>query len=1161
MTAVEAQRGRLFDDEVVDVALVALREQLVAQQKSTTMQQLDSVCVLVADISGFTSMSEFVDAEEVQDTVNAIWRQIDRVINRWGGRVDQHVGDGIIALFGLPVPVANDAVRAVLAALDMLTEMVLFNEGVGDERPITGAFRPRAMQIRVGVHIGSVLIGQVGSAVGQTAVGETITIANQIEQVAPVGSVLVSEAVHELISPFFETEIYYGSRAADRTQILLPFATFRVHTPLRHAFAQTPEGIGTLEYRFVGRSDELNQLQMGLQLSLDNNMAQLVTVGGAAGVGKSRLAYEFERLLTLLPEELVILKGRPPQTPDAPAYALIRRVLENYLDIYAANTPGVVKRKLAVRLMERFYLDEAEVERLLPTLELFLGYRWVAAEHGAVRSDGFDAVIYLFQRLLARGTAVVLLLEDFHLADEGSYDLIDYLFQVCHDAPLFVLCLAQPGLFDKRPSWRVLDTPGRKEMALMPLSLIDSRHLLVEMLQRVEGMPIRLVEVLSNNAVGNPRDLEELLSLFGQQGVLDQSAVRWVVNMGRLLDLPSPPTVTNLMAGLLEQLPDDWRMFLQKAAVLGTVFWYEALLEVGQFIPETERVLRELIAARWLVVRTPAYLPGTLELAFRYDGLQQVVYRSIPLEDAQLYHAQMAVWLQGQPFVPTPRFLGFVAEQWEWANEQRQAVNWWRQAGWLATEDNALETAVFYYERALRLLREEVTVEIQPMRITILLEVGRVLQKQGRFLQAIEALTQAEVVAAQVADKALLLQIQLQLHMAYLHCAQGPAAVAAAKRAETTARAGLTKEEFMLTVAAQGWGYVAQGQLVAARPIARDLFTYLHENGVGLAATFARAFLALFALELGRFQQATTMAQQALTVFQQREQLLWLGMMMAVNGRIALEQWQLPAAKTHYEQLLHFARNGSFHYLSIIALNRLGQIAAYENRFAEAQNYYYRAVALAEKSLQNTQLVQLANYLGLLYLHQALNRPRSVRDMALMEGQLQEAYRWFERAIQMARSLDNKRELARAQSGLAQLFLDDHLLEEAQAQAETAVQLMEQQLKTDHSVATRLVAAGAWRVLGLVLAKAPQKKMDTAVIGEIVTADSCFQKSVALCEQAGRMADLERAWAWAGWANYLYHHDQLEQSQQLAEQAQTLLQSLGIRQEIVSLSAILAAAE
>lgn len=333
----------VLPEAVQQLALKALRDKLAAMQTGPFGQQQAEVCVLVADLSGFTSLSEFRDAEEVRDMINGVWQKLDQVIASWGGLVDKHVGDGVIALFGGANTDEDDAERAIQAALDMHLELALFNEALL-RRPNGHMPARDELRMRIGIHIGQVMFGLVGSRGEQTAVGDAVTIANELEKRAPVGGVLVSQEVLTRARPYFEVTEQETAVLAERETAVKSYSIVREKPQLfRRAQRRSPY----TETRLVGRVEEVTRLQELLQMTIERGRSRVITVMGEAGIGKTRLLYEFQRLMAVMPEDVVVFHGTLADSPAQRPYAMVRSLLVNHFDIRRRNSPGVAREVAA----------------------------------------------------------------------------------------------------------------------------------------------------------------------------------------------------------------------------------------------------------------------------------------------------------------------------------------------------------------------------------------------------------------------------------------------------------------------------------------------------------------------------------------------------------------------------------------------------------------------------------------------------------------------------------------------------------------------------------------------------------------------------------------------------------------------------------------------
>ena len=274
---------------------MALREKLAALT-SRPEQQRKLVTVLFADVSGFTAMSEKMDAEEVNEVMNALWERLDKAITDHNGYIDKHIGDAVMAIWGAKMAQENDPEQAFRAALAMQTELATFRENHNVK-----------LAMRIGINTGPVLLGEVGTTGEFTAIGDTVNVASRLEHVAPVGSILISHDTYRHVRGVFDAEPLDSVIVKGKAE---PIQVYVIKRAKPRAFRRATRGVEGIETQMIGREKELNLLKGALDATLKNRTIQIVTIVGEAGMGKSRLVYEFENWVDLLPQEVYFFKGR-----------------------------------------------------------------------------------------------------------------------------------------------------------------------------------------------------------------------------------------------------------------------------------------------------------------------------------------------------------------------------------------------------------------------------------------------------------------------------------------------------------------------------------------------------------------------------------------------------------------------------------------------------------------------------------------------------------------------------------------------------------------------------------------------------------------------------------------------------------------------------------
>ena len=300
--AINAQEGMrsILGDSVVETTLAVLRDQLAEYEKQATQQDAANkarrklVTVLFADVSGFTAFSENRDAEDVANLVNRLWIRADRIIQEHGGRIDKHIGDAVMALWGAETAREDDAERAVRAALKM-------------EETFKENARQLPIRLKVGINSGQVLLSAIGTQGEFTAMGDTVNTASRLVNLADGGQVLISHDTYELVRGVFDVQKQTPIIVKGKAEALQTYVVQRVRP---RAFRIGRRGVEGVTTRMVGREAEFQLIQAALKQSIEDRRVVVVTVKGDAGLGKSRLIYEFEAWLDSHPTDFYLFKGR-----------------------------------------------------------------------------------------------------------------------------------------------------------------------------------------------------------------------------------------------------------------------------------------------------------------------------------------------------------------------------------------------------------------------------------------------------------------------------------------------------------------------------------------------------------------------------------------------------------------------------------------------------------------------------------------------------------------------------------------------------------------------------------------------------------------------------------------------------------------------------------
>jgi class 3 adenylate cyclase/tetratricopeptide (TPR) repeat protein len=647
------------------------------------------VTVLFADLVGFTPFSEGRDPEEVREFLMAYFATAREVIERFGGTVDKFIGDAVMAVWGAVAAREDDAERAVRAGLELA-------DAVRRRGADTGI---PDLAVRVGVLTGEAAVGPGGNDRG-LVVGDLVNTASRLQSVAPPGSVLAGESTYRAARSAIAFEPL-GEQALKGKNLPVPAWRAAAVAGLRRG-RQRGEG---LEPPFVDRAEELRVLKDALHATGRERRARLVSIMGVAGVGKTRLAWEFEKYVDGIAEPVYWHEGRSPAYGEVAFWAL-GEMVRGRAGIPEAAPAGSARARLG-GMLDEYVADPRERRWLEPRLAGLLGL--VEVPPGE-RGELFSAFRTLFERVAGRGTTV-LVFEDLHLADAGLLDFIEEIPEWSRDHPILVITLARPEILERRPAWGA-GRPSVMSMHLGPLPEADMSRL-VEGL--APGIPARVAGLVLGAAAGVPLYAVELVRMLIDDGRLaDDGDGRFRLE-GDLEGLSVPESLHAVIGARLDRLDAQARGLVGDAAVLGQAFSVEALAALRGDDPAALRDRLAALARREILeAHADPGSPGRGHYRFVQALIREVSYGRLTRAERRERHLRAAAYFEGlgdddHAGVVAGHYLGAraAAEGPEAGGLGRRAVAALRAAAERAAALHSHEQAVSYCRQALQAAPDE----------------------------------------------------------------------------------------------------------------------------------------------------------------------------------------------------------------------------------------------------------------------------------------------------------------------------------------------------------------------------------------------------------------------------------------------------------------------
>ena len=841
------------------------------------------VSVLFADLVGFTALSESRDAEETRDLLSRYFELSRTLIARYGGTVEKFIGDAVMAVWGTPVATESDGERAVRAALDLVASIPELDP---------------ALQARAGVLTGeaAVTIGAEGE--GMVA-GDLVNTASRIQSAAEPGTVLVGEVTRRASE---QAIVYEGAGEHELKGKAEPVALWRALRVVS-GIGGTLKSAG-LEAPFVGRERELKLIKELFHGCAAERRAHLVSVTGIAGIGKSRLAWEFYKYFDGIVEQVYWHRGRCLAYGEGVAYWALADMVRMRCRIGEDEQPESARSKLQTTLEEHL-LDPEERAFVEPRLAHLLGLDEAATGD---RQDLFAAWRLFFERL-ADVYPTVLAFEDLQWADTSLLDFVEYLLEWSRDYPLYVITLARPELQERRPGWGA----GQRNFSSLYLEPL-SQGAMEELLEGlVPGLPERLRAQILARAQGVPLYAVETVRMLLDRGLLAQEGPVYTPT-GEIETLEVPETLHALIAARLDGVSGEERRLLQDGAVLGKTFTVRALAALsGTPAEELEPLLSGLVRKEVLGVQSDPRSPERGQYGFLQDLVRHVAYETLSKRERKTRHLAAADHLEGA-FAELEEVAEVLASHYlaavEAAPEAEDAQAIRAKAGEMLTRAGeragslgAPDEGQRYYEQAAALA------DTPLLQAALLEQAGRLAVKANRAVEARERLERALALYAEAGDA----------------------------RAAARASAALADVDF------------GEGRLQEAAARLEQAVAQLEQGPLSGELAAALAQLGRMRALGGHGEAATAPLERALALAERLqlpevfvEALTSKAVVLLTQGRLAEARILLEAAaaRAHAEQL----------YASALrAENNLGTVLEASDRYAEALEVLERAPALARR--------------------------------------------------------------------------------------------------------------------------------------------------------------------------------------------------------------------
>jgi len=614
-----------FDEKIAKIQKYlpsGITEKILSQREKIEGEKRQ-VTVMFCDMKGFTLLADKIGPEDVYGIMDQVYEILIQKVHDYDGTVNEMTGDGIMALFGAPIALEDAPQRAIRSAMAIHREMARFNERVKQEK---GDIPP--LKMRIGIHTGPVVVGTLGNdlRVEFKAVGDTVNLASRMESLAEPGTTYVSDNTFKLTEGLFrfealgEREIKGKEKPLRVYQIIAPSAR-RTRFDVSAERGLTP---------FVGRERELELLLDGFERSKEGR-GQAISVISDAGIGKSRLLYEFRKAVTN--EDVTFLEGRCLSYSRNIAYHPIVDVLRANFDIQDTDTDKEIREKVTGGLQ----FLKVDVTSTLPYLLELLSVKDSGIDKIPMSPEARkDRTLEALKRVTIRGSEarpLIMAIEDLHWMDRSSEDALKGLLESIPGARIFLI-------FTYRPEF-VHTWGSRSYHSQVTLNKMSNRESLamIEHVFATRNIDQQLEDLILQKAEGVPFFIEEFIKSLKDLKIIECRNGEVTITQD-INSVSIPSTIQEVIMARIDKLPEGAREILRTGSVIEREFSHELLKKVTGLAEQELLSHLSTLKDSELLYERGIYPQSTY--IFKHALTREVAYESVLTKRKKQLHEKVA---------------------------------------------------------------------------------------------------------------------------------------------------------------------------------------------------------------------------------------------------------------------------------------------------------------------------------------------------------------------------------------------------------------------------------------------------------------------------------------------------------------------------------------
>lgn len=671
----------------------------ITQAAAELSGQRREVTVLFVNVVNYLKAAQVLDSEDLYLATDEIMQVLATLIYKYEGTIDKFTGDGLMALFGLPLNHENDPERALRAALEMQHAIQSKQEHYKQRYRIE-------FRVRVGINTGSLIAGYMGNQqhLEYTVIGDTVNLAARLQQAAQPGGILVSFSTYQRSRPIFEFKALEPFQPKGIAYQVYSFQPVSVRLKPGQV-----RGLPGLQVPLIGRTRDIDVLMQAIQQIRKAGATQVVLCSGDAGIGKTRLMTEMSN--ALVSEAVKTYQGTCAAYMRITPYRVVGDLVRNMIRVSEIDPENVQKEALRQRL-EQLGLDQNDIlPYLLHVLGLLHSEPFLEVRIKLLEPSMLQRQIHLALRTLflaeARLSPTIIIFDDLHWVDQASREFIEYLCQSLEDFPLLLVLIARDfsGSENVQQIYLAANRRGCQpvEICLKPLSTEDSLALADQLIRENTPKARSIKSTVIERAAGNPFYLEELVRILIDEGGLVFHDGGWEVTVKANEILQTVPgTLQDIILARFDRLPEHLQLTLQKASILGQSF-ATSLLQI--IVDEkSEMLLAYLDALEEREFLIHAHFGVGEGFIFKHPLVQSTIYNTLLRRNLRKYHFQIAEAIETGDYWLSGERNEILAHHFAESSMPARAIPYLLTSAEKASHHFANETVIQLYRRALQLM-------------------------------------------------------------------------------------------------------------------------------------------------------------------------------------------------------------------------------------------------------------------------------------------------------------------------------------------------------------------------------------------------------------------------------------------------------------------------